>query len=340
MINTPIRPGGPSYGPSGIAIFLFSFFLLSGRPAQAQWTQPDASNNIHNTNTGNVGIQTSNPQALLDLGPGGGVKSLFYGSGGNTGYYWGTGVNLGQSPNEASIFIGGAAGTCCGTVNFAVVSANQSAWPYSSYTTRFVVNSYTGYVGIGTIAPSRLLDLSGSGNWSGSGGFRLTGNNPGIELADGPSGQRWVMANGVVAANDGFLGLAYNVTTATHDIVVTKTDQVGIGTYSPGSFKLAVEGSIGARKLVVTQLNPWPDYVFKMGYQLLPLDSLSAYIRANHHLPEVISADSAARNGLDLGSNQEVLLKKIEELTLYMITQNRKIDALTRRIKKLEIVKK
>lgn len=101
--------------------------------------------------SGNAGIQTTNPQALLDFGPGNGVKCLFYGSGGTLGYYWGAGVNLGQSPNEASIFIGGAAGTCCGPENFAIVSANQTAWPFTSYTTRFVVNSVTGNVGIGTL---------------------------------------------------------------------------------------------------------------------------------------------------------------------------------------------
>ena len=90
-----------------------------------------------------------------------------------------------------------------------------------------------------------------------------------------------------------------------------------------GSNKLAVEGTIGARKVIVTQTNPFPDYVFKPGYRLSPLDSISLYIHVHHHLPEIPSADSVATNGLDLGGNQVLLLKKIEELTLYAIEQNK-----------------
>ena len=100
---------------------------------------------------------------------------------------------------------------------------------------------------------------------------------------------------------------------------------VGIGTSSPGTNKLAVEGTIAARKVLVTVANPFPDYVFKAGYVLIPLDSVEEYIHANSHLPEMPSAASVEKNGLDLGSNQEALLKKIEELTLYIIQQNKQL---------------
>ena len=103
---------------------------------------------------------------------------------------------------------------------------------------------------------------------------------------------------------------------------------VGIGTINNGSNKLAVEGTIGARKVVVTATNPFPDYVFDRGYVLPSLRSLSSYIRVHHHLPELPSADSVARGGLDLGGNQTVLVKKIEELTLYIIGQDRELQEL------------
>src|SRR5689334_12449663 len=126
----------------------YCFLVLGSTKSMAQNIFPSS---------GNAGITTTTPAAPLDFGSGTEVKTLFYGSGGNTGYYWGTGVNLGQSANEASIFIGGAAGTCCGPENFAIVSANQSVWPFTSYTTRLVVNSQTGNVGIGTINPNSKL---------------------------------------------------------------------------------------------------------------------------------------------------------------------------------------
>jgi len=205
--------------------------------------------------SGNAGIGLFNgntPKAPLDFGEGAGVKTLFYGAGGNSGYYWGVGVNLGQSPNEASVFIGGANTTCCGSENFAVVSANQAAWPYTSYTTRFVVNSQTGNVGIGTLH-----------------------------------------------IND-------------------------------ATYKLYVENGIRTRKVVVDQA-AWPDYVFQPGYRRPSLDSVARYIQDNHHLPDMPSADSVAKNGINLGDNQAQLLKKIEELTLYVIELRKELDELKQR---------
>ncbi len=110
---------------------------------------------------------------------------------------------------------------------------------------------------------------------------------------------------------------------------------VGIGTINTGSNKLAVDGTIGARKVIVTQTNPFPDYVFKPGYHPISLESLSAYIRVNRHLPEIPTADSVAANGLDLGGDQTLLLKKIEELTLYAIEQNKKFLAQGRQLASL-----
>src|SRR5262249_40397255 len=75
---------------------------------------------------------------------------------------------------------------------------------------------------------------------------------------------------------------------------------VGIGTSNLGSNRLAVDGTIGARKVVVTLTNPFPDYVFEKDYPLPSLNDLDQYVRQNKHLPEVPSADSVAKNGLDL----------------------------------------
>jgi hypothetical protein len=101
------------------------------------------------------------------------------------------------------------------------------------------------------------------------------------------------------------------------------TGNVGIGTTSP-SQKLSVEGNISAngfitaKKVTVTQLG-WSDYVFNKEYKLRSLKSLEGYINQYKHLPEVPTAKEVESKGISVGDSQALLLKKIEELTLYVI---------------------
>jgi len=109
-------------------------------------------------------------------------------------------------------------------------------------------------------------------------------------------------------------------------LVIDGNGSVGIGTTDINStYKLFVEGAIRTRKVTVDQ-STWPDYVFNRKYELLSLQQVEQYIAENNHLPEVPSAEDVKENGSDLGDMQAVLLKKIEELTLYIIAQNKKID--------------
>jgi hypothetical protein len=93
----------------------------------------------------------------------------------------------------------------------------------------------------------------------------------------------------------------------------------------PVNTKLVVDGNIQARKITVNQ-DTWADYVFDKNYKLPKLSELEKYILENKHLPEIPSTGQIQKQGLDLGSTQEALLKKIEELTLYMIEQNKKSE--------------
>jgi hypothetical protein len=101
---------------------------------------------------------------------------------------------------------------------------------------------------------------------------------------------------------------------------------VGIGTNNPGSFKLAVEGKIGAREINVTTTTPWPDYVFEKDYNLPTLAEVESYINQNKHLPEVPAAKEMEKNGVNLGEMNMLLLKKVEELTLYVIELKKEND--------------
>jgi hypothetical protein len=112
---------------------------------------------------------------------------------------------------------------------------------------------------------------------------------------------------------------------------------VGVGTTNPGIYKLAVEGTIGARKVKVTQAS-WADYVFNDGYRLRPLTEVESFIKENKHLPEIPSAKEVEKNGVDVGDNQALLLKKIEELTLYMIEIKKENNDMRKKIEQLDAI--
>lgn len=97
------------------------------------------------------------------------------------------------------------------------------------------------------------------------------------------------------------------------------------GSTTNGSIKVA--GVLYAQKLKVDQPG-WSDYVFDSAYRLVPLAQVAQFVKLNKHLPDVPTADSVIRNGIDVGANQALLLRKIEELTLYIIEQENRIKEL------------
>ncbi len=115
---------------------------------------------------------------------------------------------------------------------------------------------------------------------------------------------------------------------------VNLNGNIGIGTTSPG-YKLEVNGTIRS-KMVIVEATGWPDYVFRPGYELRSLPETEAFIKAHGHLPEIPSAQQVEEEGQHLGEVQQLLLKKIEELTLYMIELKKENAWLNERITHLE----
>lgn len=112
-------------------------------------------------------------------------------------------------------------------------------------------------------------------------------------------------------------------------IIKGATGNVGIGTtnVTDANYKLFVETGIRTRKVKV-DIASWPDYVFDKKYKLQNLAEVENYIRKNKHLPEVPSAQEAEKEGINLGENQAILLKKIEELTLHLIEMDKRVQQL------------
>lgn len=126
---------------------------------------------------------------------------------------------------------------------------------------------------------------------------------------------------------------------------------VGIGTPlddNPNDYTLAVNGKIGAHDVRVERSSKtWPDYVFEEGYPLPSLQSVATYVRTHKHLEGVPSAQQVAAEGQSLAEMNAVLLKKVEELTLYLIEQDARLqqqqermDQQDARIRQLEASKR
>ena len=106
---------------------------------------------------------------------------------------------------------------------------------------------------------------------------------------------------------------------------------VGIGTDNPQN-KLDVNGTIRAKEILVE--SNWADFVFKQNYKLPTLREVEEYIKEKGTLPNVPSEEEVKANGISVGENNALLLQKIEELTLYVIQQQKEIEELKQQIMK------
>jgi hypothetical protein len=99
------------------------------------------------------------------------------------------------------------------------------------------------------------------------------------------------------------------------------------GTQKSSSTLLYVDGTMKSREIIVNMSN-WPDYVFDSTYILMPMDSLTIFIDSAGHLPNVPSRNEVVSNGMSVSQMNEVMMRKIEELQLYILQLNARIKEL------------
>lgn len=159
-------------------------------------------------------------------------------------------------------------------------------------------------VGIGTTEPSERLEVIGN--------IQLKGNMTSINFKQGDATIKTTDLNKHIYFKTGNQN--------TRMIIRGDTVAVGIGVIEiPVGYKLAVAGKIITEEVLVKLQSNWPDYVFQPDYHLRTLQEVEEHITTHGHLPEVPNAQTVEENGIGVGEMNAILLKKIEELTLYVI---------------------
>jgi hypothetical protein len=181
-----------------------------------------------------------------------------------------------------------------------------------------VVKQTSGKVGIGTATPEHLLHLYGDQNQPLK-LERTTALGVWFDLKN-------TLRTWTVGTSDSLFGI-YDRSVFKHRLAINTKGFVGIGTTAP-KYALDVVGSIHATGTVT-----WPDFVFEKAYALPSLNEVEQHIKSKGHLINVPSAAEVNRDGVDMVAMDARLLQKIEELTLYIIEQEKRIKALEANLK-------
>ncbi|WP_345954252.1 hypothetical protein [Mucilaginibacter sp. PAMB04168] len=318
--------------------------VLACNSSYAQFSTAVLGNTTTNDNVG-IGTQTPiNKLSVLTNNLGGiSIK-------GNSGTYQGSDFFIGRTSTSPVVGYSpciqfGEESTIYGALiqshqgQFQFFNAAESGWHESLRITA------GGLVGIGTSTPDCSLTVNGS--------FKVfTNNNSNYFLYNAADvvlkfSERGTGGRAIVHDFDNRLTLNYNgdftggtllgkyafFTENASGTSFLSNGNLAIGTTNAHGFRLAVNGNIRAQEIKV-EAGPWPDYVFKPTYKLPSLTSVKAYIDKNQHLPEMPSKTTVAKNGVKLGEMNKLLLKKVEELTLYLIRQQEEIEKLKSAVNK------
>ena len=207
--------------------------------------------------------------------------------------------------------------------------STSDGWEQTHLTERLRIK-YNGNVGIGTLNPAAKLQVY-DGNFFISRMSHEYAPTVDLAIGDSDTGIDWI--------GDGVFSLKTDdveVQRFDHGkVIFASSSKIGIGTGSATLTEaLNVNGNILTEGVKVNPTE-FPDYVFKPQYKLPSLKDVENFVKENSHLPEVPSEAEVKKNGLELGEMSVILLKKVEELTLYMIEKDKQLEKANQRIEEL-----
>jgi hypothetical protein len=181
-----------------------------------------------------------------------------------------------------------------------------------------------GNVGIGTLNPSAKLHVAGRAFIRGNGEvLSIDGtSNPNIAFYNSGIYKSFISQSSTelfIGVNNARLHL--------------DASQIAIGGVidAASAYKLTVTGKVICEELKVQLQGAWPDYVFENKYNLMPMSELRDFITNNNHLPNIPAAASMEKNGIEVGEMQRKMMEKIEELTLYVLQLEEKVNNLSKK---------
>lgn len=228
-----------------------------------------------------------------------------------------------------------------------VIVPYKNSFAGNVYLPDSVISTDKGSFGIGTLSPRASLDVAGTtgdslttvlsrlhggntigkGTYLGTRSYSIASNSPAFGLVSSISGAEGAKILFMLQNSSNAQYLAFCTNDGTEKMRLDVNGNLGIGTTATGNYKLAVEGTIGARKIQVKQTS-WADFVFKPSYHLPSLSKIEKYISENQHLPGIPTESEVIAHGLDLGEMNRLLLQKVEEITLYLIEEHKSNERL------------
>lgn len=177
------------------------------------------------------------------------------------------------------------------------------------------------------------------GGLSGAGNFTLNSPTNLYFAIDSDNNSGGAENNAIVFGRNSESGTGANFDEL---LVINEDGNVGIGNGTdqvtvPAGYRFSVDGKIVVEEIKVELSTAWPDYVFSPTYELMPIQELKSYIRERKHLPNVPSAQEIKDNGgMELGDMNKKLMEKVEELTLYLIDEHDRINAIQEELEALK----
>jgi len=269
-----------------------------------------------------------------------------------TGQYGIRLFNNGYDTYNSNLYLANSANTKA--YNFQLNSSGTSLDFYTygggNWTRKFSFTE-TGLLGIGVPSPQAFLHVSTPVNSTGTGLIveQLSTTTPAYALISrvkNNSTKAFVVENTIspTVTEEVFkvfgngktqIGTQFTQIDNSAKLAVDSKVQIGnalqISNPHFANYLLSVNGKLVCKEVYVTNQS-WADFVFDNNYKLRSLREVEKYYRENHHLPEIPTAKEVEENGVSVSEINKLLLQKIEELTIYLVEQQKEIDVLKKKI--------